>query len=164
MWAMCAVRGGVRMPVVCVCRGTRGRQLHDRTRRASTRHGGPWHASDAPPACHHSPRFHPQPCALAPTQAIIREQAAQRELKLTMAQAEKDDDDAYDAYAESARKMGQYTDAEVQAARAEMRKRVMEENLKLAASQSASKSFLTTQVYKNSVDPSFFDNFGQTSR
>lgn len=97
-------------------------------------------------------------------QAIIREQAAQRELKLTMAQAEKDDDDAYDAYAESARKMGQYTDAEVQAARAEMRKRVMEENLKLAASQSASKSFLTTQVYKNSVDPSFFDNFGQTSR
>ena len=43
MWAMCAVRGGVRMPVVCVCRGTRGRQLHDRTRRASTRHGGPWH-------------------------------------------------------------------------------------------------------------------------
>jgi len=56
------------------------------------------------------------PCTLAPTQAIIREQAAQRELKLTMAKAEKDDDDAYDAYAESARKMGQYTDAEVQAA------------------------------------------------
>ena len=103
-------------------------------------------------------------CTLAPTQAILREQAAQRELKLTMAKAEKDDNDAYDAYAESARKMGQYTDAEVQAARAEMRKRVMEENLKLAAAQSASKSFLTTQVYKNSVDPSFFDNFGQTSR
>ena len=67
------------------------------------------------------------PCTLAPTQAILREQAAQRELKLTMAKAEKDDNDAYDAYAESARKMGQYTDAEVQAARAEMRKRVMEE-------------------------------------
>merc|ERR1712008_100318 len=70
----------------------------------------------------------------------------------------------YDVYSESVRKMGQYTDAEVQAGRAEMRTRVMEENLQLAASQSASKSFLTSQVYKNSVDPSFFDQFGKTSR
>ena len=53
---------------------------------------------------------------------------------------------------------------QVQAGRAEMRTRVMEENLQLAASQSASKSFLTSQVYKNSVDPSFFDQFGKTSR
>ena len=101
---------------------------------------------------------------LPPTQAIILEQAAQRELKLTMAAAEKDMNTSYDVYAESVRKMGQYTDAEVQAGRAEMRTRVMEENLQLAASQSASKSFLTTQVYKNSVDPSFFDQFGKTSR
>merc|ERR1740130_929929 len=97
-------------------------------------------------------------------QAIILEQAVQRELKLTMAAAEKDMNTSYDVYAESVRKMGQYTDAEVQAGRAEMRTRVMEENLQLAASQSASKSFLTTQVYKNSVDPSFFDQFGKTSR
>ena len=83
---------------------------------------------------------------------------------MTMAAAEKDINTHYDDYAESMRKMGQYTDAEVQAGRAEMRTRVMEENLKLAASQSASKSFLTTQVYKNSVDPSFFDQFGKTSR
>jgi len=88
-------------------------------------------------------------------QAIILEQAVQREVKLTMAAAEKDINTSYDVYAESVRKMGQYTDAEV---------RVMEENLQLAASQSASKSFLTTQVYKNSVDPSFFDQFGKTSR
>ena len=106
--------------------------------------------------------FHPS--TLPPTQAIILEQAAQRELKVTMAAAEKDINTHYDDYAESMRKMGQYTDAEVQAGRAEMRTRVMEENLKLAASQSASKSFLTTQVYKNSVDPSFFDQFGKTSR
>lgn len=88
----------------------------------------------------------------------------QREVKLTMAAAEKDINTSYDVYAESVRKMGQYTDAEVQAGRQEMRTRVMEENLQLAASQSASKSFLTTQVYKNSVDPSFFDQFGKTSR
>ena len=78
-----------------------------------------------------------------------------------MAKAE---DAQLDAYAESLRKMACYTEAEIQASRAEMRTRVMEENLGLSASQSASKAFLKTQVYTNAVDPSFFDQFGQTSR
>lgn len=97
-------------------------------------------------------------------QAILLEQQAQRTAKLEAKAMTKAEDAQLDAYAESLRKMACYTEAEIQASRAEMRTRVMEENLGLAASQSASKAFLKTQVYTNAVDPSFFDQFGQTSR
>ena len=97
-------------------------------------------------------------------QAILLEQEAQRTAKLGAKAAAKMEDSQLDAYAESSRKMACYTEAEVQASRAEMRTRVMEENLGLASNQSASKAFLKTQVYTNSVDPIFFDQFGQTSR
>ena len=95
---------------------------------------------------------------------MLLEQEAQRQYKLAAKAAAKEEDLRADAYAEAMRKMACYTEAEVAAAKAAMRTAVMEENLQIAATQSASKAFLTTHVYKNSVDPSFFDQFGQTSR
>ena len=97
-------------------------------------------------------------------QAILLEQEAQRTFKLEAKAMAKAEESQIDAYAESMRKMACYTEAEVQVSRAEMRTRVMEENLGIASSQSASKAFLKTQVYTNSVDPTFFDQFGQTAR
>jgi len=97
-------------------------------------------------------------------QAILLEQEAQRQLKAEAKAQGKAEQAQADAYAETMRKMACYTEAEIAASRAEMRTRVMEENLALAGTQSSSKAFLLANVYKNSVDPSFFDQFGQTSR
>ena len=97
-------------------------------------------------------------------EGILLEVEAQRAMKAEEAAAAKAAAADMDAFAESMRKMAQYTEAEVAYQRAQVRTQVMEENLKLAANQSASKAFLNTHVFKNSVDPSFFDQFGQTSR
>ena len=40
----------------------------------------------------------------------------------------------------------------------------MDENTVIAKQQYASKAFLTSQVYKNAIDASFYDQFGTTSR
>lgn len=97
-------------------------------------------------------------------QAILLEQEAQRHMRSEMKARSKQEEAALDNYAESLRKMACYTEAEVAASRAEMRKRVMEENQRLSATQSASKAFLDAEVYTNSIEPSFYDQFGQTSR
>ena len=71
---------------------------------------------------------------------------------------------AYDAQAEMMRQHGAYNDAQVAAMRAEMRKKLVEENLEIAEKQASAKSFLATNVYTNAIDASFFDQFGTTSR
>ena len=65
---------------------------------------------------------------------------------------------------EATRRAGAYQDAQVAMMRAEMRKALMDENTVIAKQQYASKAFLTSQVYKNAIDASFYDQFGTTSR
>ena len=65
---------------------------------------------------------------------------------------------------ESMRQQGVYQEAQVAAKRAEMRKKLMEENLELAGKQFANRSFLDTTVFSNAIDATFFDQFGTTSR
>ncbi len=48
--------------------------------------------------------------------------------------------------------------------RAEMEKKIMEDNTAIAKQQYATKFFLNEQVFKNAMDASFFDQFGTTSR
>ena len=62
------------------------------------------------------------------------------------------------------RQQGLYQDAQVAQMRTEMRRALMEENKALAEQQFASKSFLTSQVYTNAIDASFYDNWGKSAR
>lgn len=96
--------------------------------------------------------------AIAATQEQQRQQAAAAKA------AEKAEDLAADAMMEAARKAGAYQDAQVAAMRAEMKAKLMDENAALAKQQFAAKSFLTTNVFTNAIDASFFDQFGTTSR
>ena len=96
--------------------------------------------------------------AIAATQELQRQQAAAAKA------TEKAEDLAADAMMEAARKAGAYQDAQVAAMRAEMKAKLMDENAALAKQQFASKSFLTTNVFTNAIDASFFDQFGTTSR
>ena len=96
--------------------------------------------------------------AIAATQELQRQQAAAAKA------AEKAEDLAADAAMEAARKAGAYQDAQVAAMRAEMKAKLMDENAALAKQQFAAKSFLTTNVFTNAIDASFFDQFGTTSR
>lgn len=97
-------------------------------------------------------------------EAILQEQAAQRQQAAERKARAKEEDAEIDAQMERIRKLGVYNDAQVAALRAEMRKQLMEENQALAASQFASNSYLNTQIFKNEIDPSFFDQFNNTSR
>jgi len=96
--------------------------------------------------------------------AILMEQEAQRAAKDKHFAEEKAIDAAADAQMEHMRRMGCYSEAQVAAKRAELRKKVMEENQTLAEEQFATKSFLVKNVYTNSIEPSFFDQFGTSSR
>ena len=81
-----------------------------------------------------------------------------------MAAQNKAEEAAIDAQMESMRKLGAYNDAQVSAMRAEMRKKLMQENQGLAKSQFAQQSFMTEKVFKNEIDASFFDQFNTSSR
>ena len=96
--------------------------------------------------------------AIAATQELQRQQAAAAKA------TEKAEDLAADAVMEAARKAGAYQDAQVATMRAEMKAKLMDENAALAKQQFAAKSFLTTNVFTNAIDASFFDQFGTTSR
>ena len=96
--------------------------------------------------------------AIAATQELQRQQAAAAKA------TEKAEDLAADAMMEAARKAGAYQDAQVATMRAEMKAKLMDENAALAKQQFAAKSFLTTNVFTNAIDASFFDQFGTTSR
>jgi len=100
----------------------------------------------------------------AEQEAILMEQAAQRAQGAERAAAAKAEEAGLDAQMESMRKLGAYNDAQVAAMRAEMRKSVMEENQGLAASQTASKSYINTKIFKNEIEASFFDQFNTSSR
>lgn len=91
-------------------------------------------------------------------------QEEQRQHNLAKAAAAKAEEAALAAQAEQMRLQGAYQDAQVAHMRAEMRKKLMEENEGIAAQQFASKSFLNKDVYVNAMDASFFDQFGTTSR
>lgn len=97
-------------------------------------------------------------------QAILMAQEAQRAQKLAADAAAKAEDAAADAAMESTRRAGAYQDAQVAAMRADMRKKILDDNVKLAGTQYAAKSFLASNVYTNAIDASFFDQFGTTSR
>lgn len=100
----------------------------------------------------------------AEQQEVLNEQAAQRAQAAERAARAKAEEAAIDAQMEQMRKLGQYNDAQVAAMRAEVRKKVLEENQGLAASQYASKSYLDTKVFKNEIDASFFEQFNTSSR
>ena len=74
------------------------------------------------------------------------------------------EEEASAAAMETMRLQGAYQDAQVAAKRAEMRKKLMEENVELAGKQYAANSFLNTAVFANAIDATFFDQFGTTSR
>ena len=98
-------------------------------------------------------------------QMAFREaQAVQREHNLAKAAADKATNSAQDAMMEGIRQQGAYSDAQVAHMRAEMRKKLQDENLELSGQQYAAKSFLGRNVYTNAIDASFFDQFGTTSR
>jgi len=100
----------------------------------------------------------------AEQQATLMAQANQREQCKMTAAATKAEEDAITAQIEATRRAGAYQDAQVAAMRAEMRKKLSEENQLLAKHQYANTSFLNAQVYKNGMDASFFDQFGTSSR
>jgi hypothetical protein len=97
-------------------------------------------------------------------QAILMAQEAQRAQKLAADAAAKAEDAAADSAMENTRRAGAYQDAQVAAMRADMRKKILDDNVKLAGTQYAAKSFLASNVYTNAIDASFFDQFGTTSR
>ena len=96
--------------------------------------------------------------------ALLLRQAAQRMQNAELAANKKAEEDAVDAQMEQMRKLGAYNDAQVAAMRADMRKGLMEENQGLAKSQFAQQSYMTSKVFKNEIDSSFFDQFNTTSR
>jgi hypothetical protein len=100
----------------------------------------------------------------AEQQAIWETQEAQRQQGAALKAASKQEERAADHAIESTRRMGAYQDAQVAAMRADMRKKVMEENADLAKQQFAAKSYLASNVFTNSIDVSFFNQFGTTSR
>lgn len=95
---------------------------------------------------------------------VQAKQAKQREENAAARAEEKAENAAADAHMEHMRLVGSYSEAQVAAKRAELRKQVMAENQTLAEEQFASKSFLKANVYTNAVDADFFDQFGVTSR
>jgi len=97
-------------------------------------------------------------------QAVREAQATQREMNLAKEKATKHEEASDAATMEATRRAGAYQDAQVAAMRAEMRKKLMEDNLDLASQQFASNSFLKTNVFTNAIDASFFDQFGTCSR
>lgn len=97
-------------------------------------------------------------------QAVLEAQATQRMQSAAVAAATKAEEAAIDAQMEGMRRQGAYQDAQVAAMRAQMRKQLQDDNATLAKEQYAKNSFLTTKVYKNGIDASFFDQFGTTSR
>ena len=96
--------------------------------------------------------------------AFFAAQEQQRTQALEAAALSKAESLAADAAMEATRRAGAYQDAQVAMMRAEMRKALMDENTVIAKQQYASKAFLTSQVYKNAIDASFYDQFGTTSR
>lgn len=100
----------------------------------------------------------------AQREAILQEQEAQRAQARERAAKAKADEAAVQAEMENIRRLGMYNDAQVEAMRAAMRKKIMEENQTLAASQTASKAYFNTQLFKNEIDDSFFEQFNTTSR
>jgi len=100
----------------------------------------------------------------AEQQDILKVQELQRQHKLEQAAHAKAQARAEDAMMESMRQQGAYQDAQVAAMRADMRKKLMDQNTDIAAQQFATKSFLKANVYTNAIDASFFDQFGTTSR
>lgn len=100
----------------------------------------------------------------AEQEAVQQEQATQRMQNAELAALKKAEDEAIDAQMEAMRKLGAYNDAQVASMRAEMRKKLMQENQGLAKSQVAQNSFMDSTVFKNEIDPSFFDQFNTSSR
>merc|ERR1712187_475010 len=100
----------------------------------------------------------------AEQEATLLEQARQRDLLAAKREQEKAENAQAAAEMEELRRLGSYQDAKVSSIRAEMRKKLMEENKSLASQQYSHKSFLESNVFKNAIDSSFFDQFGTTSR
>jgi len=96
--------------------------------------------------------------------AFRNAQEVQRQFNLDKAARAKAEKDADDAAMERDRLQGAYQDAQVAAMRADMRKKLQEDNLVIADAQFASKAFLKQKAYTNAFDASFFDQFGTTSR
>jgi hypothetical protein len=97
--------------------------------------------------------------------ALFREvMEHQRLAKLDKEARDKAISRAEDAAYEHSRLQGAYQDAQVAQMRSSMRRALMEENKALAEQQFASKSFLTSQVYTNAIDASFYDQWGKSAR
>jgi len=84
--------------------------------------------------------------------------------KAALAEMQKQEKQASEAAMEYDRLQGAYQDAQVASMRAMMRKKIQQDNLKLQEQQFASKVFLKKNVYTNSIDTSFYDQFGTSSR
>ena len=84
--------------------------------------------------------------------------------KAALAEMQKQEKLASEAAMEYDRLQGAYQDAQVASMRAMMRKKIQQDNLKLQEQQFASKVFLKKNVYTNSIDTSFYDQFGTSSR
>jgi len=96
--------------------------------------------------------------------AVLEAQATQRAQNSAVNAATKADNAAADASMEATRRAGAYQDAQVAAMRAEMRKKLQDDNQVLANQQYATKSFLKKNVFTNAIDGSFYDCFGTSSR
>jgi hypothetical protein len=84
--------------------------------------------------------------------------------KAALAEMQKQEKQASEAAMEYDRLQGAYQDAQVASMRAMMRKKIQQDNLTLQEQQFASKVFLKKNVYTNSIDTSFYDQFGTSSR
>lgn len=96
--------------------------------------------------------------------AVLAEQEAQRVHNAQAAAAAAAEKKFSDSTIEAIRMERCATEAMIAQKRAEERVRVMEENKSIAKEQTASQTFLNTQIYPNAVDACFFDQFNTTSR
>lgn len=97
-------------------------------------------------------------------QAILQEQAAQRDYKSAATAQAKAEKVASDAELEHARRIGCYTDAQVAQTRAEVRASLKDENLRLAQEQRSTRAYMETKVFPNAITDDFFSQFNTTSR
>lgn len=97
-------------------------------------------------------------------QAILQEQAAQRDYKAAATAQAKAEKVASDAELEHARRIGCYTDAQVAQTRSEVRTALKDENLRIAQEQRSTRAYMETNVFPNAITEDFFSQFNTTSR
>jgi len=97
-------------------------------------------------------------------QAVLNEQAYQRNYNAASRDLEKAEQAKTDAEMEALRQTRCNTEALVAQKRAEMRQSLLEQNRALAKEQASTQAFLDTKVYPNAIDEDFFSQFNTTSR